>query len=81
MPLVDILPAPLIYCTGLATVDVIDTEVHCTFFQTMRDGNEASSPIVRAINLRLVFPLAAATSDIAALWAGVTAYRPPRMNG
>lgn len=81
MPLVELTPAPMFYCSGLALVDVIDTEVHCAFFQTMRDGSDVASPIVRNISLRLVLPLVAATAEGLGLWAGATILRPLRLNG
>lgn len=81
MPLVELTPAPTIYCTGLAIVDIIDTEVHCAFYRTARDGSDVSSQIVRAINLHMVMPLTAATAEALGLWAGASFLRPLRMDG
>lgn len=56
-PLVELSPAPVIYCKGLGRAEMINGDLHCVLFHFARSGPAPDAPIVRAINLQLIMPV------------------------
>lgn len=56
-PLVELSPAPVIYCKGLGRAEVINGDLHCKLFNFARASPAPDAPIVRAVNLQIVMPV------------------------
>lgn len=62
--------APVVYCKGLGTAEVIDGDLHCKLYHFARSGPTPDAPVVRVVNLQVIMPVMEA---IQALHAVATA--------
>lgn len=62
LPLVELVPALTVYCTGLAKAEKVDEEGHYYFYTIQREGDQ----LVRAITLHLIVPVMASIEGMQA---------------